>query len=132
MTPETAPRTAAGRQLLDDIFNLDSGGFPMDPGAAILAIEAEAAAGHTWCEHGIRDDANCSQPHRAEAAAGAALDVERPTTPWRVGDHTQHALTGTWAIYGPEWKVGEAYDKNDADLIVAAVNARLDGEDSKP
>jgi hypothetical protein len=36
------PRTAAGRALLAAIF-ADEAGMPLDPGAAILAIEAEAS-----------------------------------------------------------------------------------------
>ena len=37
------PQTEAGRALLARIFDMD-GGFPLDPGADILAIEAEAVA----------------------------------------------------------------------------------------
>jgi hypothetical protein len=41
MTPQPEPRTAAGRALLDDIFGET---MPIDPSAAILAIEAQAAS----------------------------------------------------------------------------------------
>ena len=39
----TEPTTEAGRRLLEAIFDMD-GGMPIDPGADILAIEAEARA----------------------------------------------------------------------------------------
>ncbi len=39
----TEPTTEAGRRLLADAMNMDEPSFPLDFGAAILAIEQEAA-----------------------------------------------------------------------------------------
>lgn len=38
----SGPRTEAGRTLVEDMLNLNEPNFPYDPGATILAIEAEA------------------------------------------------------------------------------------------